>query len=1182
MKPETSKKETKKETRIGGFFRGFRASSSSPTKVGGKKKLGLSVDVAPICTPTHSPPHTTDDREVRKSTRSKIRASSKSRHRAHSADEMGNLSPDENFSSQSNSVKPQQAPSLRDLRLHDEKQKISSKRHTSKSRRDVRLPDEKPKNSSKSHSSKHGQPKSLRDIQLHSHSSSQPISRNRRRSHSVDELPDEEPKSSFRNRSSSRHKPPSSKDIRLHSKSPSRQRIEDFMNDVKSRERSASTIRVYSRDYSPTARSGSTDDMRPSSTRHVRSTSRDGFDGSSCGGQDFLSKSERGPSDRQPPSTNYPSTYGSRKSFLTDRNIDAGVTCRPQRSQDFSSPVRNSPEKNTRIKLISTISTNSPEGRRALLKLPFAAETSISSRSATSALLASDNPESWFSAIGRRDWEGVEQLIRGYDYMKYTSSSSKPQKKLRVLKLLPSSIGAKGLTEKEEFVSPLLTGDSKGRTPLHMGCKEHMPWRMLQSMFFLERSAVSVLDDDDRLPLHLAVIANHDTKILDKLIHGNPSSLLHPDALTHRTPLGYAILRAEFKRDKTAPFMSWRKALNKTESSWQSEHREHWTNVKFLLDTFVSRRKLLSKSHDSTLLLECTRSVAPPDVMDDMISVSARIIQKDQDMASQLIKLLVLHDYPVAIIRKVLKICSETIPQELLIQWMRKAMLEHYDKGTITVYHEELDWNTNFRHEMIKTYKRNVHKGPPSLTPACEEWWDKLKFLLRYTADATPRSQEVGEIYLLHAACMVPESPPHLIDFLVRISPASRFEKSPRSGALPIHLLCKYWRVEPHHEKEACKTINMIVDGDVSWASQRYRNRTALHYSILRRQPWSLVQAIISLNPKTVHIADPWTRLYPFQLAGLSESTFSDAGTTREEQQSKSVLQVDMVYKLLRLNPAAIHPMMSCGSGDPLGDLGPVAQHVLSCCYSYSQSAWMLDRAKLRVLRGAISKAKIPHELREWYEKLRALIWRVYDMKNAGKRIVYMPHEEVFLLHAALSNGGTPPIVIELILELFPKAIRTPKPGTDQYPIHIAAESVSYTPMPFESVISMPSALEMIVLAYPRAVRRECGGRNVLQTAIRSGKLWNELKPILDVEPLLVKIRDRSSGLLSYQFAAAQENIMPLELLMQSKTFATMWSDRTSSENGLLLVRLRRDFDCDTLSTIYEMLQLTIQVGAKL
>jgi hypothetical protein len=79
-----------------------------------------------------------------------------------------------------------------------------------------------------------------------------------------------------------------------------------------------------------------------------------------------------------------------------------------------------------------------------------------------------------------------------------------------------------------------------------------------------------------------------------------------------------------------------------------------------------------------------------------------------------------------------------------------------------------------------------------------------------------------------------------------------------------------------------------------------------------------------------------------------------------------------------------------------------------------------------------------------------------------------------------------------------------------------------------------------------------------------------------------VKIRDRSSGLLPYQFAAAQENIIPLELLMQSKTFATMWSDRTLSENGLLLVHLRRDFDCDTLSTIYEILQLTIQVRAKL
>jgi hypothetical protein len=296
---------------------------------------------------------------------------------------------------------------------------------------------------------------------------------------------------------------------------------------------------------------------------------------------------------------------------------------------------------------------------------------------------------------------------------------------------------------------------------------------------------------------------------------------------------------------------------------------------------------------------------------------------------------------------------------------------------------------------------------------------------------------------------------------------------------------------------------------------------------------------------------------------------------------TRSASQLDIVYQLLRQSPVTVNPTLSCGSGDPKVDIGPVARHVLCCCYSYNNNVWVLDHPRLQILRGAIANGKIPEVLLEWYDTLKTLIWRVYDMKNSGKRIVYMPHEDLFLLHAALSNGGTPPIALELLLQVFPESIRTPKPGTEEYPIHIAAESASYTPMPFETFIPMPSALEMMVLAYPRAVRLLCCGRTVVHMAIRSGKLWNEIKPLLDTQPVLVGIRDQWNGLLPYQHVAAHESSMPLETWIHTKTFATVWSEKTSAENAALLASLRRDFHCNTLSTIYELLHLTVQAGAR-
>jgi len=69
------------------------------------------------------------------------------------------------------------------------------------------------------------------------------------------------------------------------------------------------------------------------------------------------------------------------------------------------------------------------------------------------------------------------------------------------------------------------------------------------------------------------------------------------------------------------------------------------------------------------------------------------------------------------------------------------------------------------------------------------------------------------------------------------------------------------------------------------------------------------------------------------------------------------------------------------------------------------------------------------------------------------------------LLHAALWNSDIiPPIVIELILQLYPLSVYKIQLDTSLYPLHAAATIFSYIPLPFERNLFMGTVLEMITL----------------------------------------------------------------------------------------------------------------------
>jgi hypothetical protein len=130
--------------------------------------------------------------------------------------------------------------------------------------------------------------------------------------------------------------------------------------------------------------------------------------------------------------------------------------------------------------------------------------------------------------------------------------------------------------------------------------------------------------------------------------------------------------------------------------------------------------------------------------------------------------------------------------------------------------------------------------------------------------------------------------------------------------------------------------------------------------------------------------------------------------------------KLDSSFGLLKAYPLAVGPIVFCGSGNPNGDVGPLAQYVLNWCFSYDQeSEWTIHNERPKEILEAISNGCFKQgQLQTWWNKVRQLIWQLCKIHSTRQKIRYKLGDDNYFLHEALSNRVTPPIIIELILKL--------------------------------------------------------------------------------------------------------------------------------------------------------------------
>ncbi|KAG7369220.1 ankyrin repeat domain protein [Nitzschia inconspicua] len=796
-----------------------------------------------------------------------------------------------------------------------------------------------------------------------------------------------------------------------------------------------------------------------------------------------------------------------------------------------------------------------------------------------------EDSQDWHGAIIRHKWDLVEEMLRSYDHTLYKKSRvTEPTTHLGTPKRSEGRFNHVNI-EGSRPVSPLLHVDSNGQTPLHLACTEHMPQKLLRRLLFAERGAASVQDEDGRFPLHVALINGVEKQLVDRLIHAYPRSLGLPDKLSH-TPIQYGVLKAEYLRDKTLE-VNWSTPTTHPQIFWQRHQQEAWENVAFVLEAMISRQKPLSLLHERSVLIDSVNFFAPPAVVNQLITVGGRSLLEDAEMSEILMEKVLRLRYPIFIIKRVMKITSKILPTPVMLRVIRQGLVNHFKEGCVEGSAEGIinKSQSTFGKELIHYY-RSKEAGRPSLfSVACKEWWDKLRFLV---AHASCRFDDDTDDIILHAALTNPASPPCLIEFLCRLFPTARYEIDVRTGGLPLHLACMYWNPlgsGDQSESDYIRVIHLLTAGDACLLQSRCKNRLPLHHAIATVKPVPFIQALLVLDKTAVVVPDTRTMLFPFQLAAIpfkgphSVDPNNEALTRDIRDQGSSsddVQKLELIYELLKINPFSISVLMDCQSDD----MTVLTRHILLWCYDWSISGWRLNTVRKDILRSAIRHGKVPVPMKSWWSTLKTLIWRASNdlVDERGQNpMCDTPQTRDYLLHAALWNGDKiPPIVIELILELYPSSVFLQLPGTGLYPLQIAARSPSYRPFSFEKAISMDSGLEMISLIHGNVQSANSkNGRLPIQEAIWSGKTWSEVRSLAKSAPDTLLVADPISGLFPFQAAACKGSFLPKHVIVQSYCSDTQWAKSSPAENSHSLKVICQSYDLEKLTTIFEILRTT-------
>jgi hypothetical protein len=710
-----------------------------------------------------------------------------------------------------------------------------------------------------------------------------------------------------------------------------------------------------------------------------------------------------------------------------------------------------------------------------------------------------DTDSEWHYVIENQAWDALLDMIQRYDFQLYKPKEPDKKNKQR-LRVVAAAVWMKNKVvgppkpPDELPMSPLLALNAKGQTALHLAVIHLAPDKYVIRMAFCEKRAALIADEEGKLPLHWSCLSERNIPVTDRLIRANFHHMQRED--NHgKTALCYAVLKAtEHKDSEGNPDYYWGIPRTREEAEWQERREQIWSKCRFILLSYSTRRKVFVES-ERDLLLQTLEHGGPPGLVEVCILAAQGMLHADPTLASTALRWFMKRYYPI----KNLNLLLHHFPDENVesLEAARKLLTEHYhggcrrDAARKFTYREEME-----KHALEGNYKRTI---------PCLEWWSKIQCLLRLCAHQN--SKEKKEIfenkYLLHAALSNSDTPPSLVQLLMVMKPEAIRLQHPYNHALLIHLICRHWKYNlyPHSKKIGVKidleeppmeqVLKILLASDATLTRKRHQDRLPVHDAIATSKSVDFLDALVQKDRKSLSVRDVQTKLYPFQMAASGNLNKNAAlwaharyapdewKNLEAEERAQAVdeilegqkaEQVNTIFYLLREYPAAVQPAATLRTAHGFRDThgkGLVSAHYLLLTYARGDDGeFMLLKENLALIHEAINTGTIPEDLEHWWAKLKFWIRYCY-MGNEN-----LSHDEEHLLHAAVANSDVAPLIVELLLAMYPKSASLPVNGQSEYPLHIAAATPQYEPQPFETIES-DNVITLLFNAYPEAAEVE-------------------------------------------------------------------------------------------------------------
>ena len=498
-----------------------------------------------------------------------------------------------------------------------------------------------------------------------------------------------------------------------------------------------------------------------------------------------------------------------------------------------------------------------------------------------------------------------------------------------------------------------------------------------------------------------------------------------------------------------------------------------------------------------------------------------------------------------------------------------------YDKAT------DGTWVANLDH--WKQLRSCIQHGNlQSCEESFREWWSTMEFILRFCAINNTNDN------LLWAALSNRDTPPPIIELVLRLYPDTLHDRIAFARTLPLHLTASVQSYVPRiYERPQLKKSTSTNLLGLFQQTTKYNpikcreidtGRSALHLALAQRKTWSDIRPLVSgPNRKSTRARDPVTGLYPFQLAALPrishEPTYetlllrtrnrydndkwASMSTRRRDRAVARVVKEDdlealrTIYELLRRYPSGVRTALREVKAvkqkrDGTG-MGMVGAHFVVWCFEEpttgpaetemsgnGSTVGMLPRKKnISELKRAIHESSLSGELgvvssefAEWWNKMKFWIWYCFT-----------------------GETGTTPKEGKLVM-----------PQEDRYLLHAALASSDTPPQVVELLLGLyPSStslnlpqtsmlplhiaattleytkrlyeetprrntVTMVAEANSRAIHGTVQGQLPLHLAIVAGKTWDEIEPLSHGT---LKSIDPKTGLFPFQLAAMQRSTKP-------------------------------------------------------